>query len=259
MEEFLLIFEGRTVLYFVFAGAAWLLALAIRRSRMEGRVIRPGIARGEDYKREIVQSLLCLVIFSLSAFIVIKGTSGGWMHLDTKGSYGVIECVVIFSLMLVVHDTYFYWTHRWFHRPGVFRHFHKTHHKSVHPTPFASYSFDLSEAVVNSAFFPLWFALVTTPAVVVQVFVLFALVRNVLGHTGVEILPRWTVDNIILDQFTTTTHHDLHHSGHFRHNYGLYFTWWDRPMKTEHPKYKQVFREVTSREHPVPAQRGTTA
>jgi hypothetical protein len=35
--------------------------------------------------------------------------------------------------------------------------------------------------------------------------------------------------------FATTTHHDLHHNGSFNHNYGLYFTWRDRIMGTEHP------------------------
>lgn len=254
MRELLLIFEGRTALYFISATIAWLMVLAIRRSRLKGRVIRSGTPKPSDYQREIIQSLLCLIVFSLSAYIVIKGSSEGWMHLETQSTASLLECTLIFCVMLVVHDTYFYWTHRWFHRPGVFRYFHKTHHKSVYPTPYASYSFDLSEAVVNSAFFPLWFAVVATPSGVVQIFVLFALARNVLGHTGIEILPKWTVDNFILDQFTTTTHHDLHHSGNFKHNFGLYFTWWDRLMKTEHPKYKEVFREVTRRGLPLVAE-----
>lgn len=37
--------------------------------------------------------------------------------------------------------------------------------------------------------------------------------------------------------WNTTTHHDLHHQ-RGRSNYGLYFTWWDRWMGTEHPDYQ---------------------
>jgi hypothetical protein len=48
-------------------------------------------------------------------------------------------------------------------------------------------------------------------------------------------------------RFDTTTHHDLHHNGSFAHNFGLYFTWWDRIMGTEHPQYRAIFREVTGR------------
>jgi Delta7-sterol 5-desaturase len=46
-------------------------------------------------------------------------------------------------------------------------------------------------------------------------------------------------------------HHDLHHNGSFNHNYGLYFTWWDKWMGTEHPKYYAKFAEVTNRSSDV--------
>jgi sterol desaturase/sphingolipid hydroxylase (fatty acid hydroxylase superfamily) len=39
---------------------------------------------------------------------------------------------------------------------------------------------------------------------------------------------------------TGVTHHDLHHQD-ARWNFGLYFTWWDRWMGTEHPEYVQRF------------------
>ncbi|MBI5277215.1 MAG: sterol desaturase family protein [Burkholderiales bacterium] len=36
---------------------------------------------------------------------------------------------------------------------------------------------------------------------------------------------------------TTTLHHEMHHA-YGRHNFGLYFTWWDRWCGTEHPEYR---------------------
>jgi sterol desaturase/sphingolipid hydroxylase (fatty acid hydroxylase superfamily) len=41
-------------------------------------------------------------------------------------------------------------------------------------------------------------------------------------------------------------HHDLHHS-EGRHNFGLYFTWWDRMMGTEHPDYHARFETVAQK------------
>ena len=38
-------------------------------------------------------------------------------------------------------------------------------------------------------------------------------------------------------------HHDMHHAGG-RWNYGLYFTWWDRIGRTEHPEYRQRLRQL---------------
>jgi uncharacterized protein (DUF2147 family) len=38
----------------------------------------------------------------------------------------------------------------------------------------------------------------------------------------------------------------MHHE-YFHYNYGLYFSWWDRLMRTEHQKYHEAFDEVKSR------------
>ena len=50
----------------------------------------------------------------------------------------------------------------------------------------------------------------------------------------------------MFDWMTTVTHHDLHHA-QAGWNYGLYFTWWDRWMGTEHPQYHARFAAVATR------------
>jgi len=62
----------------------------------------------------------------------------------------------------------------------------------------------------------------------------------------VELYPAGWVDNRWTRWWNTTTHHDLHHSSG-NTNFGLYFTWWDRWMGTEHPRYREEFRKVTAR------------
>jgi Delta7-sterol 5-desaturase len=69
----------------------------------------------------------------------------------------------------------------------------------------------------------------------------FMIVRNVMGHAGVELMPRALADSRWFGWINATTHHDLHHSS-FHYNYGLYFTWWDRMMGTEHPRYREQLR-----------------
>jgi sterol desaturase/sphingolipid hydroxylase (fatty acid hydroxylase superfamily) len=64
---------------------------------------------------------------------------------------------------------------------------------------------------------------------------------NLLSFTGVELMPRALADSRWFGWINATTHHDLHHSS-FQYNYGLYFTWWDRLMGTEHPAYRAQLR-----------------
>ena len=52
---------------------------------------------------------------------------------------------------------------------------------------------------------------------------------------------------IVLQNVKSSRTRDLHHSGGFNRNYGLYFTWWDKWMGTEHPHYAERFHEVVSR------------
>jgi sterol desaturase/sphingolipid hydroxylase (fatty acid hydroxylase superfamily) len=77
-------------------------------------------------------------------------------------------------------------------------------------------------------------------------FLLCMIVRNVLGHLGVEVFPRGFAGRRWTRLHTTTTHHDLHHRD-FRGNDGLYFGWWDALLETEHPEYRREFDVVTQR------------
>src|SRR5690606_33031557 len=124
---------------------------------------------------------------------------------------------------------------------------HRRHHKSHNPSPFTAYSFDLGEAVIQGSFIPLWMLIVPTPWWVTGLFMLHQIVRNTLGHSGYELFPARRDGRPLFDFLTTTTHHDLHHA-QAGWNYGLYFTWWDRLMSTEHPDYYERFAAATRRQ-----------
>jgi sterol desaturase/sphingolipid hydroxylase (fatty acid hydroxylase superfamily) len=150
--------------------------------------------------------------------------------------------------MVVVHDTYFYWTHRAMHHPRLFRWFHRTHHKSHTPTPWTTYAFDAPEAIVMVAFVPLWVALFPMHQFAIFIFMTWQIARNALGHAGVELSPVSGNPSRLFGWLNTTMHHDLHHqNAHF--NYGLYFSWWDRFMSTEHPEYQVRVAEIATRSH----------
>ena len=129
----------------------------------------------------------------------------------------------------------------------VFKALHLTHHRSITPTPFAAYAFSTGEAAVEAGFVLVWLLFVPVPVAAGAAFMAIMIVRNAWGHVGIEIHPRWWADHPVTGLFTTTVHHDLHHSGGLKYNFGLYFTWWDRMMGTEHPRYRAIYREVTGR------------
>ena len=206
------------------------------------RKIQARAASRADVSREIRTSLRTAVIFSLNGaaivFFAVHGVFTIYTDFDTAGiGYLAISVAAI----IVAHDAYFYWTHRLMHHPRLFRFFHRTHHRSITPTPFAAYAFDVPEAMLMGLFTPLWLLLVPMHAFGLFLFMAFMIVRNVMGHAGVELMPRALADSRWFGWINATTHHDLHHSS-FHYNYGLYFTWWDRLMGTEHPAYRAQLR-----------------
>ena len=139
-------------------------------------------------------------------------------------------------VIVVAHDTWFYWTHRALHHRRWFRAVHGRHHASMHPTPWAAYAFHPVEALVQAMFLPLFLVSVPVHTGVLAVFLLHIILRNTIGHCAHELFPwRWTPRGW-LRWITPVSHHHFHHARN-RGNYGLYFTWWDRPCGTEDPEY----------------------
>jgi sterol desaturase/sphingolipid hydroxylase (fatty acid hydroxylase superfamily) len=233
--------------YLIAASLIFTLVWVLRRTALKPRTIQKRAATTADMRREFAQSAQSAAVYVVGACFLIWGREAGVFYDVFGGSFGIGTDLAILAAIILAHDAYFYWTHRMMHHPRLFRLFHRAHHRSITPTPWAAYSFAIPEAAVMFAFVPLWLLFVPTPGWVMVTWLNFQIVRNAMGHAGFEFFPRWWLDSPLTRWINTTVHHDLHHNGGFNTNYGLYFTWWDRWMGTEHPKYTAKFREVTGR------------
>ena len=160
--------------------------------------------------------------------------------------YGLAYAIIAFPLMLLIHDTYFYWIHRIMHHPRLFRLFHLTHHKSNNPSPWAAYAFHPLEAVLESLIFVLFLFTIPVHSLHLKFFFIFSLIYNVYGHLGYELYPRHFSKHWLGKWLNTSVAHNMHHQ-YFKGNYGLYFTIWDRAMGTLRKDYDENYDEVTSR------------
>lgn len=200
---------------------------------------------------EFGRSMLTVLVFSIVGALVGMATAHGYTRIYLNlADYGTAYAVFSFAAAVVLHDAYFYWTHRLMHWRPLFRMFHLAHHRSVQPSPLAAYSFALPEILIEAAVFPIVLVLVPMHPLAIFAWMIFMIVKNVIGHAGFELYPRGFAASAFTGWNTTVTHHELHHR-HLRGNYGLYFTWWDRWMKTERPEYLATFAEVTTRSRRV--------
>ncbi|TPW01855.1 MAG: fatty acid hydroxylase [Alphaproteobacteria bacterium] len=230
--------------YVIFAVGVWLTLWVVLQRPLAGRKIRADNPPARQMIVEFLVSIRSVAIFSTIGLATFLLDRAGWLPgPKLAASWGPAWFWGSLVLMIIAHDAYFYWAHRLLHRPQLFRAFHRRHHRSMNPTPFTAYSFDLGEAAVMASFVPAWMILVPTQWEVTGLFMLHQIVRNTMGHAGYELMPATKDGRPLFDWLTTTTHHDLHHA-QAGWNYGLYFTFWDRLMGTEHPEYHARFAQA---------------
>lgn len=232
--------------YMLFAGMAWLLCYVLFRRRWLHRKIVACLPASGQVWREIRYSALTLLVFGIVTALTLHGAARGWTQMYWKiGQHSQAWFWLSIACAILLHDTWFYWTHRAMHHPRVFRWVHRVHHLSHNPTPWAAYAFSPLEALLQAAIFPLTVVLMPMHPYAFGLFMLWQIVFNVAGHTGYEFHPRWLMKTPLRFLINTPTNHIMHHET-LRGNYGLYFNFWDRLMGTNHARYEERFCEVTS-------------
>ncbi|MEM8696322.1 MAG: sterol desaturase family protein [Pseudomonadota bacterium] len=202
---------------------------------LTGRV-RPGLYAQlrPQIGREIYWSLLSAAIYGVPAGIVAWGwNTHGWTLIYSDiSAYPLWYLPVSIFLYLLAQDTWFYWTHRWMHRPRIFRLAHAVHHASRPPTAWAAMSFHPIEALTLAIFVPAFVFLIPIHIVALAIVLTIMTIMGVTNHMGWEIFPRFIVKGVAGRWLITASHHQRHHAD-YRCNYGLYFRFWDRLCRTD--------------------------
>lgn len=234
--------------YFLLALFSFLLFYILLRNRFLYKKIQQRFPKNKDYAREIVYSITTICIFSFVSMLVFRHPS---ITPHTKlykniNDHSMIYYVLAFPVMLFLHDTYFYFTHRLMHHKKIFNYVHLVHHQSTNPSPWAAYAFHPLEAFIEiGILFVFMFTLPLHPTHVL-IFFFFMIVYNVYGHLGYELYPKGFSKSIVGRWINTSVNHNQHHQ-YFKGNYGLYFLFWDRMLGTIREDYDARFEEVKTR------------
>lgn len=235
--------------YFLVAGIFFGLFYVLLYKRVSYKKIQPRRPRRHDYLREIGYSMLTICIFAFVPLTIlhVPAVAKHTLLYRRIPDHGWGYFFAAFPLMLLLHDTYFYWTHRAMHHKKLFRTMHLVHHKSVNPSPWAAYAFHPLEAVVEAGIFVVFLFTLPVHPLHLLLFFFFMIVYNVYGHLGYELYPAGFNKHWLGKWINTSVNHNQHHQ-YFKGNYGLYFTLWDRLMRTLRTDYDKRFDEVTRKQ-----------
>jgi sterol desaturase/sphingolipid hydroxylase (fatty acid hydroxylase superfamily) len=232
--------------YFLTAAPFYLVFWVWRPGRVRPRRLQAQDPDARRIRSEIAYSLSTVVVFSAIGLCLLYAEEAGLTRIYRDwATHGWTYFAASLVLMVLVHDAYFYWTHRLLHWKPLYRRVHHVHHRSTSPTPWAAYAFHPLEALVQAGVYVVIVFLIPAHPLALGLFLLYMIVRNVLGHLGFEVFGRGFAGHPLTRWHTTPTHHDLHHRrGHG--NYGLYFSFWDELLGTTRADYAETFAGVTA-------------
>jgi Delta7-sterol 5-desaturase len=240
---FFIIITGR---YFLFAGIFYLVFYVWFPKKWEARKLNSKKYKKGQFTTEMKWSMVTALLFSVAGTGTVILWQKGYTEVYTDiFAYGWLYLPVSLIIFMLLHETYYYWLHRWMHRPSVFRTIHKVHHDSNITSPFTAFSFHPLEGFFQAIFLPLMLLVLPMHYYMVITQLTIMTVSSVINHLDIEIYPKEFNNNFLGRWLIGATHHSLHHK-QFKYNYGLYFTFWDKLKKTESPLFKNLFAATTT-------------
>lgn len=216
-------------------------------SFFQEREVNARARRPQQHWREIGYSFITAVIFALigTGMIVAwqKNYTKIYTHFDDYPRWWFVVSIV---LVLFIHETYYYWLHRWMHHPKVYKWVHKAHHDSITTSAWTSFSFHPLESILQAVVLPVLMFIIPVHYVAIGIILLVMTTTSVINHLNTELYPKDFQRHWFGKWWIGATHHSLHHS-QFKYNFGLYFTFWDKWAGTESPDFVKLFDKKTSK------------
>jgi Delta7-sterol 5-desaturase len=232
--------------YLLVAGLFFMIFYRWFPEKWHKRKINARAYRKDQFRKEVLRSTVSAGIFALSGALILLMWQKGFtrVYIDVH-AYPLWWLPISLVISLLLHETYYYWLHRWMHHPRVFRFIHKAHHDSHITSPWTAFSFHPLEGILQAAIIPVVLMVLPMHLYVVIFQLTIMTFSSVINHLDIELYPENFNRHFLGRWLIGATHHSLHHR-QFKYNYGLYFTFWDKWKKTESPIYNNLFEEKTT-------------
>ncbi len=231
--------------YFVVAGLFQIWFYSIQKNKWQNRWLGKKQINKQQFYKEVKWSIVTSFIFAIIGAITAVFWQKDYTKLyDNIYQYPLWYLPLSFLISMLIHETYYYWLHRWMHKPGIFKVIHKVHHDSSTTSAWTAFSFHPLEGLLQAIILPLIIMALPMHIYVLLFQLTIMTFSSVINHLEIETYPVDFHRHFIGKWLIGATHHSLHHK-QFKYNFGLYFTFWDKWIKTESPGFKKLFQEKT--------------
>jgi lathosterol oxidase len=164
-----------------------------------------------------------------------------YISISHRYDWRILADVVLLFLFM---DLLMYVLHRIGHLPWLYPWVHQLHHRYEHPRPLSLFVLSPAETISFGAVWLVLLCVYPTTWIGISIYLGINLVFGVLGHTGVEPLPKEWASKFPLKYLTTSTFHAHHHQDG-KVNYGFYTIFWDLIANTLAGYYHTHFGKIS--------------
>lgn len=246
-ELFFIFYSSEFIRYILYASPTYLLFWIINKKRWQHLRIQKKYPPLKQLVREFCWSCITFLTFVGVSLILHKQYQYFKIYTDFS-EYGWVYFIFTVVLFIILHDTYFYWMHRFTHWKPIFKWVHAVHHQSSNPSPWAAFSFHPTEAFLHALFVMLVATCIPVHPLAIYIFMHFMTTMNTLGHLGYDFFPKNLAFTKWFKIINTPLHHNMHHK-YSNSNFSLYFNLWDCWFNTNHPRYREEYIKHKFGEH----------
>lgn len=232
----LVFFAILLIRYFTTAGFFYAYYSKVKNNKTDKKLLSQRPLKKEQVKKEIYWSVVSSAIFAFFGAITY------WLYLNDftaiyldASQFGYWYLPLSLLIVLLLHETYYYWVHRAMHFPKIYKVVHKVHHQSLSTTPWTAFSFHPWESIIEALIVPVILMVVPVNIYVLLFYLILMTFSSMINHLDIEVYPESFRKSTFGKLWIDATHHHYHHK-EFNTNYGLYFTFWDKLMGTESRK-----------------------
>lgn len=238
--------------YFTVAGLFQLFFYKWFKSNWADKKLSSATVSKKQFYSELRWSLSTSLIFSIISGLTIILWQQGYTKVYTNiADYGFVYLPISLAGSLLIHETYYYCLHRWMHRPAVFKLVHKAHHQSKTTSAWTAFSFHPIEGFLQAIILPVTILLLPLHIYVILIQLTIMTFSSVINHLEIEVYPAWFQKTFFGKWVIGASHHSLHHK-QSKYNFGLYFTFWDKWIKTESPTFTSLRNKPTVETSKIP-------
>lgn len=192
-----------------------------------GKLIEPAntVLKSKDQKW-LLSTLICNIFITALGFQLYQLQL---IKIDFSNHLGAI--ILDTFLLIVLMDFFMFCFHYLAHTLKWFYPIHKLHHTHVDTSV---YSLFVLHPVETLGFGFIWLILISVfelNYISLTIYLFLNLMYGIFGHLEKDLFPAFWYQSFFTKWISTTKFHSDHHKNQ-SHNFGFYFTFWDKIFKT---------------------------